>query len=227
MKTIGYAAWKGGTGKTLMSFNTIERAANAGLRTLGCDFDEQRILSRQCMLRERNGLDVTPLEIVEADITVQAIETLEAIQRESEYDLVVCDLPGADTLAMDRLLNALDAILVPVNGAPYELLNTARLMEKVDAKGWNAYLVPNNMPPTQKRAREAAADLEDLGSRIAPVKLVRRVTHWDAAREGLTACEYAPSSPAAAEIREYWAWLQGAVNIARNNVGRAKEVQYA
>ena len=213
MKTIGYASWKGGTGKTMLAFNTLERAANAGFKTLGCDFDQQRMLSRQSLIRQRYGHAKTAMEVVEGDLTVKGVETLITVQQKDEYDLIVCDMPGTDTFVMDRMLNAMDAILIPINGAPYELLNTARLVTKIKEKGWNTYLVPNNVPPFSKRKTETFDTVAQLGIPVAPVTIVRRVGHWDASMEGLTVNEYAPSSPAASEVREYWAWLQGAVSI--------------
>ncbi len=228
MKTIGYASWKGGTGKTLLSYNTLERARAAGLRVLACDFDEQRMLSRQCALRSRVAPDWPELEVVEANIDAESIELLERMQQAAEYDLIICDLPGADSLLMDRLLSKLDAVMIPVNGAHLELMNTSRLVAKAAAKGWPTFLVPNNMQPHRKRKEEGTETMRQMGANISPVTVARRVTHWDAGVEGLTATEYAPTSPAAGEIREYWAWLQGAVQIGQKEVrGAAKELQYA
>ena len=34
MTTIGFVSWKGGTGKTLLAFNTAERATAAGIKTV-------------------------------------------------------------------------------------------------------------------------------------------------------------------------------------------------
>ena len=217
-KTIGYASWKGGTGKTLLSFNTMERGRAAGLRVLGCDFDEQRMLSRLCALSSRVAPEWPELEVDEGNVDAESIELLEGMQRAGEYDLIVCDLPGADSLLMDRLLSRMDAVLIPVNGAPLELMNTSRMLAKAAAKGWPTYLVPNNMQPHRRRKEEGTETMRQMGANISPVTVVRRVTHWDAGVEGLAATEYAPSSPAAGEIREYWAWLQGAVKIGQTDV---------
>ena len=215
MKKIAYASWKGGTGKTLMAFNTLERATSSGLRTLGCDFDPQRMLVRQCALREARQPNAPELEVVEADLTIAGIEELEQIDPD-EYDLVVCDMPGADSFTMDRALDAMDTIVIPISGAPYELINTRNLVAKAREKGWPTRLVANKIPPFQNRRKRTRAELDRMGALVAPTELVQRVTHWDAAEEGQTAPEFAPNSQAAAEIREYWAWLQGAVDITRN-----------
>ena len=227
VRTICYASWKGGTGKTLLALNTLERAKSTGLRVLGCDFDEQRMLSRQCAVRTKNDRDTQDLNVVEGDLTVEGIEALINVQQNGHYDLIVCDLPGADSFVMDRLLNAMDAILIPVNGAPYEILNTSRMTSKASQKGWNAYLVPNNVPPFQNRKAETTDTISQMGTPFSPVSIVRRLVHWDAGMEGLAVNELAPGSPAAAEIREYWAWLQGAVGISRQVTPAAKDLTYA
>ena len=41
MKSIGVVSWKGGTGKTTLAFNLAERATNATIDTMLCDFDPQ------------------------------------------------------------------------------------------------------------------------------------------------------------------------------------------
>lgn len=227
MRTIGYASWKGGTGKTLLAFNTLERAGANGLSALGCDLDPQRMLSRQSAIRIRNGLAKVDVDVVEADLTVEGIEQLTDAQQKAEYDLIVCDMPGTDTFVMDRALSIMDAILIPINGAPYELLNTAMLVRKAIDKGWKTFLVPNNIPPFKKRRDEATNTMARMGIPSAPTIVTRRVAHWDAAMEGLTANEHAPGSPAASEIREYWAWLQGAVGISRTYPDADQELLYA
>lgn len=227
MKTICYASWKGGTGKTLLAFNTLERAAAGGISALGCDFDPQRMLSRQCAIRERHGEAKNELEIVEGELSVNGIDRLIQVQQENSYDLIVCDLPGADAFVMDRVFHKMDTILIPINAAPYELLNTTMLVRKIQDKSWNTYLVPNNIPPTQKRKEETHTTVRQMGTPVAPVCVVRRLVHWDAAMVGLTANEFAPGTPAAVEIREYWAWLQGAAGISQKYAEPAKEVTYA
>lgn len=42
--------------------------------------------------------------------------------RNERYDLLICDLPGADTFTMDR---ALDALIIPITATPYEIMITA------------------------------------------------------------------------------------------------------
>ena len=42
---------------------------------------------------------------------------------------------------------------------------------------------------------------------VCPVQVVNRVAHIDAARRGLSACEWEPGGQAAGEIDELWRWV--------------------
>ena len=41
MKTVAFISYKGGTGKTTLAYNMLERAASAGYRVALCDYDPQ------------------------------------------------------------------------------------------------------------------------------------------------------------------------------------------
>ena len=66
-----------------------------------------------------------------------------------------------------------------------------------------------------------------MGTPISPVVIVHRLVHRDAAVEGMTVNEFAPTSPAAAEIREHWAWLQGTLGFSQMTGPGVKELAYA
>ena len=147
---------------------------------MACDFDTQRMLVRQCALRNSRYPDGVELDIVDGDLTVDGIQELEAIHHD-DYDLVICDMPGTNTFTMDRALDAMDAIIVPISGGPYELISTSNLIAKATTKGWPTYLIPNNIPPFQNRRARARSSVQQIGTNVAPLQLVRRVAHPDAA----------------------------------------------
>lgn len=207
MRTIAMVSWKGGTGKTLLAFNTAERAAASGLKTLMCDFDPQQTLIRQTRIRQRAQADRLTLPIEQGDLSAPGLDALDRVIEDAEHDLLICDLPGADTFTMDRALDAMDALMIPITAAPYEIMITAQLVHKGIVKGWPMYLVPNNLPPIRSRREAMLTTLAGMGIEVAPAAIVRRVTHWDAGLNGLGVCEFAPSSPAADEIQDYWDWL--------------------
>ena len=149
MTTIGFASWKGGTGKSLLAFNTAERAESAGLKTLLCDFDPQMTIIEQCDIRSSLRPEAPRLEAVKGSLTIEGIEALRRISQGGEYDLLICDLPGADTFTMDQALAAMDLLLIPITAAPFEIMTTAKLVHKGILHDWKMILVPNNLPGYQ------------------------------------------------------------------------------
>ena len=127
MTTIAFASWKGGTGKTTLAFNIAERANADGVRTLLCDFDPQVTALRQHQLRQNHSPDRTRVPTVKASMSDEGIAALKGVQGKDRYDLIICDMPGADSFSMDQALNAMDLILIPIMPSPYEVMITANL----------------------------------------------------------------------------------------------------
>ena len=208
MKSVGLVSWKGGTGKTILACNIVERAMAAGLRVTLCDFDPQATALRHCELRLMHSPDAKPIEAVQGSLTLEGIEALRVETESEHWDLLVCDMPGADSFTMDRALAAMDLLLIPVTAAPYEVMVTGSFVSRAIQNGWNIALLLNNLPPGQKRRDQLVASLSDLGVELVPAGLVRRVSYWDAALVGMGVCEFAPRSLAASEMQELWDWLR-------------------
>ena len=105
MTTIAFASWKGGTGKTTLAFNITERANADGVRTLLCDFDPQATALRQHQLRQNHSPDRTLVTTVKASMSDEGLAALRGVQEKDRYDLIICDMPGADSFSMDQALN--------------------------------------------------------------------------------------------------------------------------
>ena len=151
MTTIAFASWKGGTGKTTLAFNITEQANAVGVRTLLCDFDPQATALRQHHLRQNHSPDRTPVTTVKASMSDEGLAALRGVQEKDKYDLIICDMPGADSFSMDQALNAMDLILIPIMPSPYEVMITANLVHRGVEKGWRMALVPNNIPAIRQR----------------------------------------------------------------------------
>ena len=207
MKSVCLVSWKGGTGKTMLACNIVERAMAAGLKTTLCDFDPQATALRHCELRLMHSPDSSPIDAVQESLTLEGIDALRAETQSQHCDLLVCDMPGADSFTMDRALAAMDLLLVPVTASPYEVMVTASFVKRGVQNGWNMALLLNNLPPGRKRREQLVDSLAGLGVEMVPAGLVRRVSYWDAALAGMGVCEFAPRSRAASEMQELWNWL--------------------
>ena len=215
MTTIAFASWKGGTGKTTLAFNITEQANAVGVRTLLCDFDPQATALRQHHLRQNHSPDRTPVTTVKASMSDEGLAALRGVQEKDKYDLIICDMPGADSFSMDQALNAMDLILIPIMPSPYEVMITANLVHRGVEKGWRMALVPNNIPAIRQRRERMLSSLSGMGIDIAPVTVTRRVTYWDASLIGLSVAEFQPKSEAAKEMTNLWKWIAKQIDDSR------------
>ena len=222
MKSICLVSWKGGTGKTTLACNLAERAGDAGLNTTLCDFDPQFIALRHCQLRAATNPNAPPIKGVRGSLSIDGIAALHAAINAEGCDLLVCDLPGADSFTLDHALSNIDLLLLPVTTAPYDILVTANLVRHGIDKGWNMALLPNNLSSSKTRTLQKLEVLQQMGVEVAPVGLIRRVSYWDASEVGLGVCEYAPRSPAAAEMQQLWDWIAKRLELPVDNRHESK-----
>ena len=213
MKVISLVSWKGGTGKTTLACNLSDRAVNSGLRTLLCDFDGQEAALQHCLRRENYPDSVPRIEAVKASLTVEGISGLEAEIKRDEYDLIICDTPGADDVDWDRCAGLADLLLAPVSPSPYEVLVTRRFLDHSQERGWRLAVVLNNLLNARKRNDELRGVFHLLGVPVAPVNLIRRVEYWNSGLQGLGVCESAPRSAACREMTRLWEWVAGELGL--------------
>ena len=73
-KVVAFASYKGGTGKTTLAYNMVERAVAAGFTACLCDYDPQRVAAGFEKLRRdqvscgRLSLDTPALDVMAADL---------------------------------------------------------------------------------------------------------------------------------------------------------------
>ena len=213
MKSLGVVSWKGGTGKTTLAFNLAERATNGGIDTTLCDFDPQTNALDYFRIRDSYNPGAMRIKGVKGDLSVAGIGTLRRQSGQERAGLLVCDLPGADAFILDQALAVMDLLVIPVTASPPEVTVTRRFATHVMDNNWTAVVVLNNLPPGTGRKSQLIRSMEQIGIEVAPASLVRRVSYWDASTVGLSVCEYAPRSPAAAEMDALWQWIAQRLNL--------------
>lgn len=196
---------KGGTGKTTLSFNLAERAGAEGLRValLDCDVQQASIAFH------RMGGEDREWPVFRGAVSAGWLERVNQMRESGDYDFLVCDLPGADNAFLPFFLSGMDAVLSPVGVGPADLV-AARSMLMLAAGApseVNITFVANLVGMGQSRLDELYETLGEREGRVCPVVVRRRVVHMDALRSGLGVCEYAPDSPAAAEVDALWRWV--------------------
>ena len=185
-----------------------ERGYSAGLRTLLLDFDSQETANGIAYLREQPGWEVRRCQV-----SVAGAEELNSIADSDDFDLPVCDLPGSEGAALQRVLANIDLVLCPVAmGAP-DLLVASNFAWIAQRMSLPVVFVGNNLPPGRRRRQELIQELEAMELPVCPVLVQSRVAHLDAMNHGQSACEWAPNSPASRELQDLWQWIVGEMGI--------------
>ena len=212
---LGFASFKGGTGKTTLAYAMAERGHSAGLRTLLLDFDPQETACGIAYLREQQGWEVRRCQV-----SVAGSEELNTIADSGDFDLIVGDLPGSEGAALQRVLANMDLVLCPVAvGAP-DLLVASNFAWIAKRMFLPVVFVGNNLPLGQRRRQELTQELEALELPVSSAFIQSRVAHLDAMSRGQSACEWAPDSPAARELQNLWDWIAEEMGI---SVGESAE----
>ena len=178
-----------------------------GLDVVLLDFDSQEgslgIADHRCC-GGRPGWPVSSFHV-----TVSDADRLSVLKAEDPRRLLFCDLPGADSMALVRLLAEMDLIISPVGSGVSDLIAAANLASSVRGMRLELPLVflPNNVTYIPQRRRALLEELRSLGVDVCPVWVQHRVAHLDCLRSGLGVCEAYPNSPAAADIGALWDWI--------------------
>lgn len=211
LKSIGLASFKGGVGKTMIAYSLAERATASGLRVMLLDFDPNEGPMALATLRDYN---LPTWSMSSVPLTASGLRALEDHLKSENHDLVICDLPGADSTLFLRLLGNLDLVLSPLGPGVSDLFVAAEFaatLQRFNLPGW---LVGNTLQPGKARREEFAASLHSYDYiNLCPVQVVNRVAHIDAARRGLSACEWDPNGQAANEINELWSWVSDKLEL--------------
>ena len=210
---VGFSSFKGGTGKTTLSYAMAERAFSRGLRTLLLDFDPQETAMGVAYLRVVPGWEVRRCQV-----SVAGAEDLAGVASSGEFDLVVCDLPGSEGATLQRVLANMKLVMCPVGmGAPDMLVasNFAWIARRMDLP---VVFVGNNILPGRRRRDELVQELSGMDLPVCPAMVQTRVAHIDAMNCGQSAAEWAPESVAAAELEALWRWVASELGIVLEDV---------
>lgn len=202
MRTIAFVTQKGGSGKSTIASSLAIAAAEAGERVFVIDMDPQASLVKWAKVRGDQDVGV---EFIEAGKLKAALAALE----KGGMTLVVIDTPAGRSAASDAAMKACDLVIVPSRPNAFDLWSSEQTRKTARELKKDYVFLLNQCPPAQQSARvdEGVAALEALGGLLNP-PLSARVDFQEAARHGLGATEFAPSGPAAAEVRKLWSSLK-------------------
>jgi chromosome partitioning protein len=210
MRTIAFVTQKGGSGKSTIASSLAIAAAEAGERVFIIDMDPQASLVKWAKVRGDQDVGV---EYIEAGKLKPALAALE----KSGMTLVVIDTPAGQSAASDAAVKQCDLVVIPSRPNAFDLWSSEQTRKTAREQKRDFVFLLNQCPPSQQSARveEGVAALEAMGGLLNP-PLSARVDFQEAARHGLGATEFAPSGPAAAEIRKLWSSLKRRLAKAAN-----------
>lgn len=195
---------KGGTGKTSLAIALTVLRAEEGRGVVLVDTDPQETASIWNDLREnsgRRGLNVVRLSGDRIDLELESLS--------KQFEDVVIDAGGRDSVEMRSSMAGAHRMLVPVRASQFDIWTLVNLRdlcrEARDGVNPNLrVLVAINNAPTYlnakeiQEARRAILDLEELEVIASVIR--ERVAHRHASRMGLTATEL---TRADGRVRDY------------------------
>ena len=206
MKTIVFAASKGGVGKTTLAFNVGVEAAKTGTVFLA-DLDPQKSLDGLCERRgQQPGLSPdNPMHLDDVGAVGVAVASLNRTGYARDY--LIVDTPGSFVEIYEEAIRAADCIVLPVMPSPLDIIaqeDVARLVDKLD-KTDKALFVVNRIGARSSLGAEAFERVKGLTPNT-PVRVADRIEYVRAMIGGRSGAEMNPD--AHKEIAVLWRAIQ-------------------
>lgn len=189
MKILGVLNRKGGTGKTTIAVNLAACFAEH-IPVVLIDADPQG--SALLWLGEDGAVDV------------RRVHKSAAIGRELDAEgpgVIVVDGPPFDAAINQVIFQRADLILVPITPSGLDVAAAAPLLRAIVESKKPGLVVLNMVHPQTTISKDARVMLEKSGVPVAKSVISRRVAHPEAPLVHKAVIDYAPSRPAAIEIR--------------------------
>lgn len=190
-------SYKGGTGKSTISFNLAVWLATQGFDVEAVDLDPQSTLTDVCDVREEE----------EIEPRIKLTRKLSDAPRAEGLQTIV-DIGTADMKAMRHALSIADQIFIPVPPSQADVWSTQRFIKLIQKarKGKEMPLMFAfvNRADTNPAIRETSETQEALkmipGLKLVMARLGLRTTFRRSFSEGMAVFEFEPRGKAAAEM---------------------------
>lgn len=214
MKTIVFAATKGGTGKSTLCFNLGIQAAKHGT-VFFADMDPQKSLTDLCERRDKQNdlLGHQPMLLTDVGSVGQAVTHLNRSQYVRDFLLV--DTPGSHMSIIRNAIQAADCVVLPVQPSIMDILGQGDIAPLVDQLGKaRKTLFVLNRVDGRSPVDEALQSIKPLFPN-PPMQVNQRIAYVKGAKFGKAAFEL--DKQAQNEIANLWQAVTNIIQGAEND----------
>jgi chromosome partitioning protein len=202
MHVVALCSQKGGSGKTTLAGHLAVQAERMGMGPVALvDTDPQGSLAAWWNARqsETPAFATTNLAQLTADIERLRLEGC---------NLVVIDTPPAINMAIQRVINVAELVLIPTRPSPHDLRAVTGTVEMAERAQCRLVFVLNAVNLRAKITSDAVLALSQHGT-VAPVFIQQRTDFATSMIDGRTVCELEPGGRSALEIARLWDYVAG------------------
>ena len=197
-KIIAFANQKGGSGKTTLSANLAVLWANSGYKIAVIDADAQRSLTYWLEARKKYyGLEPTGIDNYPFD-SRNLHEDLKKIKK--KYDFIIIDSPPSITFETVQIIKSSNAIYVPVQPSPLDLMATIPFLAIVKQERKKATVILNRVMPRAKLTDAMVIRLRYAGAKIARSRISGKIIFAETFTVGRGVVDISVTSDASKEI---------------------------
>ena len=200
MKVLAIISQKGGVGKTTLATALGVCAEHEGKSTAVFDLDPQASAAFWKDTRKAETPAVVALPSARLGHMLKAAA-------EAGTDLAIIDTPPfAKDIAFEAAQVA-DFILIPTRPAVLDVMAMTKTLELVGHYGKPSAVILTFCPTQGREIRDTEVAVEQLGAKMAPVRIHHRVAYSRAQQTGLTAQEFETDGKAANELQRLWKFV--------------------
>lgn len=222
MKTIVFAATKGGTGKTTLCFNVAIEAARKH-QVLVADLDPQRSLKT---MWEKRGEMLNPRLVSNVQSLGQSIKLLCEAGYDREFMFV--DTPGSMMPVIRDAIAAADLIVLPVQPSPMDWAAQEAVADLVDSMGLldRTLFVVNRVEGRSDLVDRTRAFFE-MRTRFPIPAIKQRADYARGVETGKAGFEVSNNKDAAKEVRDLWQAIKDAIASAATKQQESQDDRHA
>lgn len=202
MQVVALCSQKGGSGKTTLAGHLAVQAelSHAGPVAV-IDTDPQGSLAAWWNARRSDSPAFMQTTLAQLPADLEQL-------RDQGCRLVVIDTPPAINMAIQRVINVAELVLIPTRPSPHDLRAVAGTIDMVERAGAAMVFVINGANPRAKITSDAVVALSQHGT-VAPVFLQQRTDYASAMIDGRTVVELAPEGRSGVEVQQLWGYVAG------------------